>query len=83
MGWSAWGWDKFTAAWTLWLVAFVILEALALWLRPGQELTAHLRPVFLAHPLTWFVAFGMWMWLGVHFLAPSFESRLLSWVAGW
>jgi hypothetical protein len=71
--WSAWGWDAFTAAWVIWMAAFLVIEFAALWLRPGQELTAHLRPVFHAYPITWFLALGLWLWLGVHFLWPSLE----------
>ena len=52
---------------------FAVLEtASLLWWR-GEELTAHLRPLFLEHPLTWFVALGLWLWLGAHFLFPSLE----------
>lgn len=80
--WSAWGWDGFTAAWVVWLVAFFVIEIAALWMRPGQELTAHLRPLFLTHPLAWFVTFGLWLWLGFHFLAPSLEKRILELVTG-
>jgi hypothetical protein len=71
--WDAWGWDAWTAAWVVWIVWFIVVETLALWLRPGQELTAHIRPLFVSYPLTWFLGLGLWLWLGVHFLLPHIE----------
>lgn len=35
-----------------------------------HPLTAHLRPLFVNNPLTWFLALGLWLWLGAHFLLP-------------
>lgn len=80
--WRAWALDWQTWAWTAWLVAFVVLESWTLVQGRGQELTAHLRPVFLEHPLTWWLAAGAWVWLGLHFLAPRWEYRLLDMFAG-
>lgn len=80
--WSAWRLDFFTWAWIVWIAAFVVLETWTLLQGRGQELTAHLRPLFLEHPLTWWLAFGLWVWLGFHFLAPAWESRLLDMLRG-
>lgn len=80
--WSAWDWNGWTWAWVLWIAAFVVLETATLVQGRGQELTAHLRPVFLEHPLTWWLAFGAWLWLGLHFLAPAAERWLLTVVRG-
>lgn len=74
--WRAWGWDWTTAAWLAWIAVFVVLESYTLVQGRGEELTAHLRPVFLEHPLTWFVTAGVWLWLGVHFLWPAGEKLL-------
>lgn len=73
--WSAWGWDFWTMSWVAWIVWFIIIEALALYFRPGQALTAHVRPLFHVFPILWFIGFGLWLWLGVHFLLPSLERQ--------
>lgn len=80
--WDAWDWDAWTWAWVAWIAAFIALETVTLLQGRGQELTAHLRPVFLEHPLTWWIGFGFWLWLGLHFLAPAAEARLLDLVRG-
>lgn len=74
--WRAWDLDWLTWSWIVWIVAFVVLESVALVQGQGEELTAHLRPVFLTHPLLWFMAAGAWLWLGVHFLWPAGEKLL-------
>lgn len=80
MTWRAWVWDWETATWVAWLAVFVVLESYTLWRGQGQELTAHVRPLFLEHPLTWWLAFGAWVWLGLHFLAPRLEYTVLRWL---
>jgi hypothetical protein len=62
--------------WLVWIVYFFVLETVTLLAGTNQELTEHLRPVFLSAPLTWFIGVGVWLWLGVHFFAPSIESML-------
>lgn len=74
--WRAWSWDWTTASWLLWIAAFIVLETYTLVQGKGEELTAHLRPVFLEQPLTWWLAFGTWLWLGFHFLLPAAEKAL-------
>lgn len=74
--WRAWDLDWLTWSWIAWMAAFVVLETVALVQGDGEELTAHLRPVFLGHPLTWFLALGTWLWLGAHFLWPAGEKLL-------
>ena len=71
--WSAWRLDHLTWGWIAWIAFFVVWETYTILWHPGEELTAHLRPVFLTHPLLWFLAFGLWVWLGVHFLWPAGE----------
>ena len=79
MTWSAWKLDPATWAWIVWIVVFVIIEAWAVVsAQPQHTLTHHLRPLFTRHPLTWWLAFGFWAWLGLHFLAPRLEHRLLA-----
>lgn len=80
VSWAAWRPDWETWAWTVWLAVFVVLESYTLLAGERQELTAHVRPVFLSHPLTWWLAFGAWVWLGLHFLAPRLEYMLLRWL---
>lgn len=65
--WWAWNWDWMTASWVIWMIVFFVLETIAL-KGNGQTLTQHLRPLFINHPLTWFLLFGIWLWLGYHFL---------------
>lgn len=66
--WSAWRLDGWTIAWLAWIVAFFALETVTLVTRSHNELTAHLRPLMQADPLTGFLALGIWLWLGYHFL---------------
>ena len=78
MGWTVWQFDSlFTRAWTVWALAFLILETAAVTLGYRYTLTAHLRPLFLTWPILWFIGLGVWLWLGVHFLAPAFEGWLI------
>lgn len=71
-GWEAWTWDWPTALWAQWIVQFAMLETWALLYAPTlHPLTAHLRPIFQADPLTWFLALGAWLWIGFHFLVQG------------
>lgn len=69
--WGSWDFDLFTIGWALWLLFFIGWETAALIQGTKEELTAHLRPIFLSQPLTWFLALGLWMWLGYHFLLEA------------
>ncbi len=70
--WSAWDWDAATAAWLGWLAWFIAFESWALWSpTPGDTLTAHLRPFIVQQSLTWCLAFGLWLWIGFHFLVEG------------
>jgi hypothetical protein len=75
--WAAWAIDHQTVGWIVWLLFFVVWEAYTLIVHPGQELTAHVRPLFLEHPTTWFIALGLWLWTGAHFLAPNLEKWII------
>jgi len=75
--WTAWHLDHLTWGWIAWIAYFVVWETYALWFHPGQELTAHLRPLFGEHQLTWWLGVGLWLWLGFHFLAPRLEAGML------
>ena len=80
--WASWqNASGLTWAWVAWLLAFAVLEAIALINDDRWTLTYHLRPVFTEYGVTWFVALGLWLWLGVHFLAPSWEPRILEFLA--
>ena len=80
--WSVWQLDRFTVGWIVWLLFFIVWESWALANGYRGTLTAHLRPVFLSWPLSWWLAFGAWLWIGVHLLAPAAERALLDLMRG-
>ena len=80
--WSVWQLDVWTKGWIAWLAFFIVWETLSLRAGTGQELTQHLRPIFLSVPVVWWVAFGLWLWVGVHLLAPSIEASIMRIVRG-
>lgn len=70
--WSAWHLDPPTWAWIVWIAWFFLVETWALITpAPLDTLTAHLRPLFVSHPLTWYLALGLWLWIGQHFLVEG------------
>lgn len=69
--WEVWGLDMFTIGWIAWMLFFFIWEIWALIVGSNQELTEHLRPIFLSQSLAWFLAFGLWLWIGFHFLVEA------------
>lgn len=72
VSWRAWQLDAATWAWLVWIVWFVVLETYALATDARHDaLTAHLRPLFIEHPLLWFVGIGVWAWLGWHLLLEA------------
>jgi len=76
--WSSWDWDYTTVGWAIFILYFIVWEAYTGIRHENEMLTDHLRPIFHAAPITWWLAFGLWLWLGVHFLAPSWERGLLN-----
>lgn len=74
--WESWAWDIPTLGWAAWALFFAVWETYTGINHEGQMLTDHLRPVFLNSPPVWFLAFGLWAWLGVHLLAPTLETWL-------
>lgn len=76
LDWSAWEWDWPTALWILWALYFVALETYGVWFDVRGTLTWHLRPVFHAAPVTWYIGIAVWLWLGPHFFFPSLEVQL-------
>jgi hypothetical protein len=81
--WRAWEWDIITAGWVAWIVYFAVWETISLRLNGDvHPLTAHLRPVFLSAPVIWWIFLGLWLWLGIHMLAPAWEAALLRVVRG-
>lgn len=72
--WAPWDLDVWTLGWDFWIAFFIIWEtASGIW-GEQEQLTNHLRPVFLSAPVIWFLAFGIWLWLGVHLLVPTLEA---------
>lgn len=70
--WLAWRLDPITWAWIFWIAWFLVFETWAILTpAPLDTLTAHLRPVFANHPLAWFLTFGLWLWVGFHFLVEG------------
>ncbi len=72
--WAAWRLDWQTWGWIAFIAYFFVWETIT---QGGQQLTNHLRPVFLSVPFIWFVALGVWLWLGIHLLAPTLEEWIL------
>lgn len=69
--WASWKLDWITWGWIAWIAFFAVWETIALVANPNTDpLTAHLRPVFNNQQITWFLAFGLWLWMGAHFLLP-------------
>ncbi len=75
--WAPWGLDVWTWGWIVFIVFFFVWEVLSGLYGGAQQLTHHLRPVFLSVPFVWFVALGVWLWLGIHLLAPTLEEWIL------
>ncbi len=75
--WSAWQLDVMTWGWIILGVAALVWEIVALVFFPGQEATAHMRPVFQKSDLAYFTAFGFWLGIGYHFLISGL------WVNRW
>ena len=58
------------------MLAFFVGEMLSRMYGGNEMATDHLRPLFHAAPVTWWIAFGIWIWLGFHFLWPAGEAWL-------
>lgn len=71
---SPWALDWQTIGWIVFIVFFIVWEAVTGYAGPNQQLTHHLREVFDIAPVTWWIATGLWLWMGPHFLAPSLET---------
>jgi hypothetical protein len=72
--WSAWRADLMTVWILLWVLQFALIE----WFGASSNnmVTDHLRPIFQAAPLTWWIGLGVWLWLGPHMLWPAAEEAL-------
>lgn len=84
---SVWDWDIPTLLNLLLVIGFLVLEFLTSQYSPilswrGEMVTDHWRPVFHAAPVTWWIALGLWLWLGPHFLWPAAEEALRRTVGG-
>lgn len=66
-----WSLDVWTWGWIVWILFFVGWETATLLSNNNQELTEHLRPVFLSAPPVYFLTMGLWLWLGWHFLIEA------------
>lgn len=82
LDWTPWDWDIWTAGWTVWAVFFFVWEVASRWFGGKEMLTDHLRPVFLSAPVVWFIFLGIWLWLGIHLLAPTLEAWISRAAAG-
>lgn len=70
--WSTWDFDWYTVFVLLWFLQFAVIEFIG---RNNNEMvTDHLRPIFHAAPITWWIALGVWLWLGPHMLFPALED---------
>ena len=81
--WKSWDLDIWTVGWACFLLFFFVWEYLSGRFGDGREmLTDHLRPVFDSAPVTWYMAMGLWLWLGPHFLFPSLERKIFEVISG-
>ncbi len=74
--WASWDLDWQTGGWIVFLLYFPVWEAIT-GFSVQEQLTHHLRPLFLSIPVLWFVGFGLWLWLGIHMFAPTVEEWLM------
>lgn len=72
--WRAWQLDAYTWTWIAWIVLFIVAEAMAVQDRYQHTLTAHLRPVFLSQPWTWWAGTGLVLAFWIHVFVPAFEK---------
>lgn len=72
--WSSWELDWLTVWILVWMIQFALIEWFGA--RNHNMVTDHLRPIFHAAPITWWVALGVWLWLGPHMLWPAAEEAL-------
>ncbi len=78
MSWKAWQLDPPTLAVWVWIVWFAVWETVALARSDYYAtFTAHLRPLFVELPLTWWIGIGLYGWLGVHIFVPALERWIL------
>ncbi len=75
--WEAWKLDAITWTWIAWMLFGLLFEIFVLVFFRGQELTAHLRPVFQTSDLAYFTALGFWLGIGYHFLVSGL------WIKQW
>lgn len=80
--WAVWRFDLPTLWVYFWMFQFVAIEYLTSQVSPvedwqGQMVTDHWRVVLGSAPLLWFVGFGVWVWLGIHLLAPTLEAWII------
>ncbi len=78
--WSSWDLDWQTWGWILWIGFFLVWETVT-GFTSKEQLTHHLRPLILSAPVVWFLVFGLWMWIGIHMLMPTFEAWLLDYAS--
>lgn len=69
--WDSWKLDAFTWGWIIWIAYFAIWETYTLVWHRGEELTAHLRPVFQTYDIVYFLVVGLYLWIGFHFLVDG------------
>lgn len=78
--WETWDWDIWTIGWVIWMAFFPVWETITSLVNDGtssgEMLTDHLRPALISAPVLWFVALGVWLWLGIHLLVPALEAWL-------
>lgn len=80
--WRTWDLDLWTLGWIFFIVFFFVWEYLSSTYGGQEMLTDHLRPMFHAAPVTWYMAVGLWLWMGPHFLFPELEQFIANTVRG-
>lgn len=65
----------FTWFWIAWILAFVVVEVIALRRKaPGDTLSEQVWAVLRGRPVLWFLGAGFLVWLLLHFLLPTFSG---------
>lgn len=78
MSWNAWKLDLDTWGWIAFILFFAIWETFTGIRGNRNQLTHHFREMIDVAPITWWLGFGVWLWMGPHFLFPALERWIHS-----
>ena len=67
--------NPFTWFWIAWIVAFCVMEAIAIHRKaPGDTLSEQVWAVLRGRPPLWFIGAGFLVWLAGHFLVGTWSG---------